>query len=125
VRTSSIVSPGANKGREVRLRDPDDPVDTVRNEKLVVYPAPYSSRGDSKAVGDLLNRVKILHPSARLCARHLVTYKSALLRARPLSPLTVEGAGRPSPVRNISKSVTPMPSWRANESGPFDRSRTR
>ena len=37
------------------LRDPDDPVDTVRNEKLVVYPAPYSSRGDSKAVGDLLN----------------------------------------------------------------------
>ena len=39
--------------------------------------------------------------------------------------VAAEGAGRPRPVRNISKSVTPMPSWRANGSGPLDRCRNR
>jgi hypothetical protein len=36
--------------------------------------------------------------------------QTAYLRARGLSPLgAAEGAGRPRPVRNISKSVTPTP----------------
>ena len=39
--------------------------------------------------------------------------------------VAAEGAGRPRPVRNISKSVTPMPSWRAIGSGPLDRCRNR
>jgi hypothetical protein len=46
--------------------------------------------------------------------------QTAYLRARGLSPLgAAEGAGSPSPVRNISKSITPMPRYRAIGSGPF------
>ena len=52
--------------------------------------------------------------------------QTAYLRARGLSPLgAAEGAGRPRPVRNISKPVTPMPSCRAIGSGPLDCSRSR
>jgi nucleotide-binding universal stress UspA family protein len=48
------------------------------------------------------------------------------LEDRGLSPVGVaEGTGSPSPVRNISNSVTPMPSWRAIGSGPFDCARNR
>jgi hypothetical protein len=54
----SSVPSDRQKSREISFGDPNDPIDAVRNEEPVLYPAPYSSRGDDEAVGDLLDGVK-------------------------------------------------------------------
>jgi hypothetical protein len=40
----SIVPSRRQKGQEVRFRDANDSIDSVRNKELVAYPAPDRSR---------------------------------------------------------------------------------
>jgi len=46
------------KGRQIRLGNPDEPVDAVCDEKPVGDPAPHAARRGADAVGDLLDRVE-------------------------------------------------------------------
>ena len=78
------------------------------------------------ATGQTTDRAKRYFSEIDTLEAEAPPVQTGYLRARDLSPLgAAEGTGRPRLIRNLSKSLTPMPSCRAIGSGPLDCLRNR
>jgi hypothetical protein len=123
---------GWTEGRNVRLdtrwTSPGDAEQMQRFAKELVALQPDLILSQSTpTTAALLQHTRTIPIIFANIVRHtLGDLQTDYLEDRGLSPVGVaEGTGGPSPVRNISNSVTPMPSWRAIGSGPFDCARNR